>query len=103
MGLNQAKSEVFRHSLGFGLYFFLKTAHNDSLRQCLASSRNKTQEKKLAAQILAKQAKISPEITFFTIFSSLVHYLYFKLYRMIARYNEAQNDIFFCHFLESGL
>ena len=64
MGLNQAKSEIFRHFLGFGLYFFLKPAHNDSLLQCLASSRNKTQEKKLAAQILAKQAKIRPEITF---------------------------------------
>ena len=42
MGLNQAKKG---HFVQFGPYVFLKIAYNDSLRQCLTSSRGKTHEK----------------------------------------------------------
>ena len=45
MGLNQAQNKVFRHFLEFGSYVFLEIAYNDSLRQCLTSSRGKTHEK----------------------------------------------------------
>ena len=45
MGLNQAKNEVFRYFVQFGPYVFLEIAYNDSLRQCLTSSRGKTHEK----------------------------------------------------------
>ena len=36
------------------------------------------------AEIVDKRAKIGPEIKFFAIFSSFVHYFYFKLCRVIA-------------------
>ena len=46
-GLNQAQNEVFCHFLEFVTYLFLEIAHNDSLRQCLTFSRDKTHEKNL--------------------------------------------------------
>ena len=72
MGLNQAQNEVFCDFLEFGSLVFLEIAYNDSLQQCLTTSRGKTRKKKLRAQIWAKQAKIRPKIRFFTILSSLV-------------------------------
>ena len=45
-GLNQAQNEVFGHFFEFGLLVFLEIAYNDSLQQCITSSRNKTHEKK---------------------------------------------------------
>ena len=53
----------------FGSYFFLAIAHNDSLLQCLTSSRGKTH----GPQIWAKRAKIELRTRFLDIFSSLVH------------------------------
>ena len=41
-GINQAQNEVFE----FGLYVFLEITYDDSLRQCLTSSRGKIHEKK---------------------------------------------------------
>ena len=72
MGLNQAQNKVFRHLLEFGSYAFLEIAQNDSFRQCLSSSRGEIHEKKkkIEVQIWAKQAKISPKIRLFAIFSS---------------------------------
>ena len=45
MSLNQAQNEVFRHFVEFGSYVFPEIGYNDSLRQCLISSRGKTHEK----------------------------------------------------------
>ena len=45
MGQNQARNEVFCHFLEFGLLVFLEIAYNDSLQQCLTSSRGKPHEK----------------------------------------------------------
>ena len=71
MGLNQAQNKVFRHLLEFGSYAFLEIAQNDSFRQCLSSSRGEIHEKKkIEVQSWAKQAKISPKIRLFAIFSS---------------------------------
>ena len=42
-GLNQVQIEVFCHFLEFGSLIFLEIACNDSLQQCLTSSRDKTQ------------------------------------------------------------
>ena len=71
MGLNQAQNKVFHHLLEFGSYAFLEIAQNDSFRQCLSSSRGEIHEKKkIEVQIWAKQAKISPKIRLFAIFSS---------------------------------
>ena len=73
MDLNQAQNEVFHHFLGFGSYVFLEIAYNNSVRQCLTSSRSKVHENNFKAQIWVKQVKIGPEIRFFVIFSSLVY------------------------------
>ena len=70
MGLNQAQNKVFRHLLEFGSYAFLEIAQNDSFRQCISPSRGEIHEKKFEFQIWAKQAKISPKIRLFAIFSS---------------------------------
>ena len=47
------------------LDYFLEIAYSYRLQQFLTSSRGKTYEKKLEAQIWAKRAKIGPEISFF--------------------------------------
>ena len=73
ISLNQAQNEVFPHFLEFGLNIFLEIVYNDSLRQCLISSRGKNHEKMSGAKIWAKWAKIRPQVRFFTIFSSLVY------------------------------
>ena len=44
MGLIQAQNEVFRHLLEFESYVFLEIIYNDSLGQCLTSSRVKIHE-----------------------------------------------------------
>ena len=56
MGLNLAQNEVFGYLHEFGSYVFLEIAYDDSLRQCLTSSRGKIHEK-----------KIGPDIRFFAI------------------------------------
>ena len=45
-GLNQAQIKVFHHFLEFGSYCFLEIEYDDSLRQCLTSSRDKSHAKK---------------------------------------------------------
>ena len=42
--LKQAQNEVFRDFIECGSYFFLEIEYDDSLRQCLISSRRKTYE-----------------------------------------------------------
>ena len=61
------KLVFFFHFLEFGSYVFREIEYNDSLRQCLNSSRGKTHEN-LGPQIWAKRAKIGTEIRFFVIF-----------------------------------
>ena len=43
--LNHAQNYVFRHFLYFGSTVFLEIAYNNSLKQCLTSSRGDTYEK----------------------------------------------------------
>ena len=43
--LSQAQNYVFRHFLYFGSTVFLEIAYNNSLKQCLTSSRGDTYEK----------------------------------------------------------
>ena len=43
--LNQAQNKVSCRFIEFESYVFLENAYNDSLRQCLTSSRDKNQEK----------------------------------------------------------
>ena len=45
VGLNLAQNEVFGYLHEFGSYVFLEIAYDDSLRQCLTSSRGKIHEK----------------------------------------------------------
>ena len=54
MVLNQAQNEDFWYFLEFGLYLFLEIAYNDSLRQCLKSSRDKTHEENLGGPNLGQ-------------------------------------------------
>ena len=42
----RSKTRFFCHLLQFGLLVYLEIAYNDSLQQCIASSRGKTHEKK---------------------------------------------------------
>ena len=80
--LNQAQNKVFCHLIEFGSYPFLEIACNNNLQQCLASSRGKVHEKKIFFEGLMGQNR--DEISFFTIFSSLVLQFSFKLSRMIG-------------------
>ena len=74
MGLNLAQNEVFGYLHEFGSYVFLEIAYDDSLRQCLTSSRGKIHEKKKLGLILG----FLPFPYFLKFVSS------FPLYRMIA-------------------
>ena len=51
---------VFHHFLKFGYLVFLYIEQDDSLEQCLTTSRGKTNEKKLGCLIL------SPKLVFLT-------------------------------------
>ena len=64
-------SKFFCQFLKFGSLVFPEIAYNDSLQQCLTSSKCKT-HKKIGVQIWAKGAKIEPKTRFLAIFSSLV-------------------------------
>ena len=62
-------------------YISLEIAYNDSLRQHLTPSRGKTHRKNF---LVPKFGPVGPEIRFFAIFSSLVHWFSFKCYKIIA-------------------
>ena len=78
MGQNWVRNQVFCHFL---------TDQDDSLKQCLTTSRCNTKNNGGKGVILGKRAKIGPKITFLAIFSSLVHDIFFKLHMMIAQNN----------------
>ena len=85
MSLNQAQNEVFRHFVEFGSYVFPEIGYNDSLRQCLISSRGKTHEKILFRPKFGPNGtKSSPKLGFFAVFSSYINQFSFKLHRTIA-------------------
>ena len=65
MGLSQAQNELFCHFLEFRYLVFFEIAHDDSLRQCLTSSKEKNprKKKKFGIQIWVKRAKIGPKIS----------------------------------------
>ena len=46
MALSQAQNEFFCHFLEFTYLVFFEIAHDDSLRQCLTSSKEKNPHKK---------------------------------------------------------
>ena len=54
----------FCHFLKFGSLVFVENAYNDSLQQCVLSSRGAIYEKISWVQIWAKGTKIGPEIRF---------------------------------------
>ena len=56
-----ARNEVFCHFLNFRSLVFLEIAYNDSLQQCVTSSRGKIHEKSFGDQIWAK---IVPKLDF---------------------------------------
>ena len=68
MRLNQAQNEVFCHFVKFRSCVFLAIAYRERLQQYVTSSGGKTNEKKFWGEDLDQ-----PEISFFAIFSSLVH------------------------------
>ena len=69
-----SKIKFFCHFRKFGVLVMFSFRWNDSLEQCLITSRGKTHKKKLGGQIWAKLPKIGPNIRFFVTFkfSSLV-------------------------------
>ena len=56
-GQNWAGNQVFCHFLKFGSLVFLEIAYNDSLQQCMISSRGKTHEKNFGDQIWVKMGQ----------------------------------------------
>ena len=84
---NWAQIQVFCHFLKFGPLAFTLIDQDDILEQYLPNSRYNTKNIGGRGEILGKRAKIGPKISFFAIFSSLVHYISFKLHRMIAQNN----------------
>ena len=70
----RSKTRFFCHLLQFGLLVYLEIAYNDSLQQCITSSRGKTHETDFwGTKFGLKRARIWPEIRFFVFFSSLSH------------------------------
>ena len=71
------ETSFFCHFLEFGSLVFLQIAFNDSLQQCLTSSRGKIHKKNFEAQFWVKGAKIGSETRFFCHFlkfgSSVFH------------------------------
>ena len=66
---------------------FLEIGYNDSWQQYLISSRGKTHWKNFGGPKLGQTSQNWPEMRFFAIFSSLVHYFSLKLHTMIAGNN----------------
>ena len=77
MGLIQSQNEVFRHFLEFGSYVFLEIVYNDSLGQCLTSSRVKIHEKNLRSKFRPNGPKLDPKLDFSTF--SQVYFISFSL------------------------
>ena len=57
-GQNQAQNEFFCYFLEFGSEVFLQMEYDDSLGQCLTSSRGKTHEKGLGTKYEPKWPKL---------------------------------------------
>ena len=49
--------QVFRHFLEFGSLVFVEIVYNDSLQQCLTSTRGETYEKRFGTQIGPNESK----------------------------------------------
>ena len=77
------KLVIFCDFIKFNSLVFFEIAYSDSLQQCFTSSGGKDHEKDFWAKFGSKRTKARPKISFFAIFSSLVHYFSFKLHRMI--------------------
>ena len=67
-GQNRAQNFVFGDFLKFGSLLFLEAACNDSLEQCIISSRGKIHGKTFWAHIWTKGAKIGPKTSFLPFF-----------------------------------
>ena len=63
-GLNQVLNEVFHHFLEFGKLGFLDITYNDSMQQCLTSSRGEIQEKYLWPKYGSNKSKLGPKLGF---------------------------------------
>ena len=64
-GQNWVRNQVFWHFLKFGSLFFLEVAYNDSLQQCITSSRVKTHVKDFWRPNLGKSgSKSGPKLGF---------------------------------------
>ena len=75
----------FSHFLKFSSLVFLEITYNDSLQQCITSSRGKTQEKNFGGLNSGQNgSKSGPKLVFFLPFSQFGSLITFKLYRMIA-------------------
>ena len=84
-GQNWAPNQVFCHFLRLDLLVFLEIAYNDSLQQCIRSSRGETTKKIFDDQVWAKTGQNQAQNQFlFPIFSSLVHQFALKWHKMIA-------------------
>ena len=75
--------KFFCHFIEFGSYVFYEIAYNDSLQQCLTSSRGNTNEKKIEAQ----RAIIKQEIRFFCNFLKFATLAFFDIAQIAARDN----------------
>ena len=63
----------FCYFFKFGSLVFLEIEYSDSLEQCVTSTKGKTYKKDFGTKLWPKRTKIRPKISFFAIFSSLVH------------------------------
>ena len=81
MGLNQAQNEVSRHFLDFESLVYLEIAYDDSLQQCLTSSRGKPPyphphpppppQKNWGPRFGSDEPKLGPKLCFFFSFSQV--------------------------------
>ena len=62
---NQSQNYNFDHFLKFGSLVFLEIEYNDSLQQCMTSSRGKTHKKFGGTKFGSKRPKSGPNLGFF--------------------------------------
>ena len=67
-GQNWPQNQVFGHFLKFGSLVFLEIEYNDSLQQCMTSSRGKTHKKFGGTKFGSKRPKSGPNLGFLPFF-----------------------------------
>ena len=100
--------QVFRHFLEFGSFVFVEIVYNDSLQQCLTSTRGETYEKRFGTQIGPNESKSdqTSQTSQNYVFRNFLKFGLLVLREIAYNRNLQQfmklTEKVFCHFLKYG-